>query len=145
MSKKTVKLNNNKGFFYFIFFLAIILTDRLTKIWALNLKTSVDFRIFSFNLVRNTGAGFGLLKDFNSGLIYLSVIILGLLVYFHDRINLYSLTFITAGLISNVTDRISYGYVIDFIDFKIWPVFNIADSFITIGVILLIIEYFKKK
>jgi signal peptidase II len=130
----------------FLIILAIILlTDRITKIWALNLTKTIDFKVFAFTLVKNTGAAFGLFQDLNSVLIYFSVIVLGLLIYFYDRINPYSFTFIAAGLTGNIIDRIFYGFVIDFINFKIWPVFNIADSFITIGVILLIIEFFRKK
>ncbi|MBN1377213.1 signal peptidase II [Candidatus Woesearchaeota archaeon] len=134
-----------KWIIFIIISIIILLTDRLTKIWALNLTKTIDFKFFAFTLVKNTGAGFGLFQDLNSVLIYFSVIVLGLLIYFYDRINPYSFTFIAAGLTGNIIDRIFYGFVIDFINFKIWPVFNIADSFITIGVILLIIEFFRKK
>ena len=52
--------------------------------------------------------------------------------------------FILGGTIGNLIDRIAYGFVIDFLDFRIWPVFNVADSFVTIGVIGLIIYLWKK-
>ena len=50
---------------------------------------------------------------------------------------------ILGGAIGNLIDRITYGYVIDFIDFRIWPVFNIADSAITIGAVIIIIKCFQ--
>jgi signal peptidase II len=65
------------------------------------------------------------------------------LIYFSlkesRKVSLYSasLGFILAGTIGNLIDRLRFGYVIDFLDFRIWPVFNIADSAITIGAIVL--------
>ena len=57
-----------------------------------------------------------------------------------DKILLLSLLLIFSGAIGNLIDRITFGCVIDFIDLRIWPVFNLADSFITIGAILIIIQ-----
>ena len=56
----------------------------------------------------------------------------------------FSVGLLIGGTIGNLIDRILYGYVIDFIDFRIWPVFNVADSSVTIGIILLIILLWKK-
>ena len=55
------------------------------------------------------------------------------------------LLFILAGAISNFADRAVFGCVIDFIDLKIWPIFNLADIFITIGVIMLVLKIKKQK
>ncbi|HLM84410.1 MAG TPA: signal peptidase II [Candidatus Bathyarchaeia archaeon] len=55
------------------------------------------------------------------------------------------LILIFSGAISNIVDRIRLGCVVDYIDLKFWPVFNLADVFITIGIILLLILNFKKK
>jgi signal peptidase II len=52
---------------------------------------------------------------------------------------------ILGGAIGNLIDRIAYGYVVDFIDFRIWPVFNVADSAITIGAAALIIDSFRER
>ncbi|MEK7598152.1 MAG: signal peptidase II, partial [Patescibacteria group bacterium] len=56
----------------------------------------------------------------------------------------FGLTFILSGALSNVIDRLYFGCVIDFIDLKFWPVFNLADVFITTGVILILLDYFRK-
>ena len=65
---------------------------------------------------------------------------------FHGkRIFNIALTLILGGAIGNLIDRVRLGYVIDFLDFKVWPVFNIADSVITIGAILLICTLFSSK
>ena len=55
----------------------------------------------------------------------------------------FGISFLLGGIIGNLIDRIFRGYVIDFIDFKLWPVFNIADIFVVIGIIL-VIWYFIK-
>ena len=55
------------------------------------------------------------------------------------------LSLILAGAIGNLIDRVRFGYVIDFLDFRIWPVFNIADSAITIGTILLALQILRHK
>ncbi|OGI25089.1 MAG: signal peptidase II [Candidatus Moranbacteria bacterium RBG_13_45_13] len=54
-----------------------------------------------------------------------------------------ALVFIISGGISNIIDRLAHGCVIDFIDIKIWPVFNLADVYITIGILMLLLEYIK--
>ena len=59
-------------------------------------------------------------------------------------LNRAAMALILAGAVGNWLDRIRYGAVIDFIDFRIWPVFNIADSAITFGVGLYLIHFFKK-
>jgi len=56
-----------------------------------------------------------------------------------------ALAFILSGAVSNITDRIIHGCVIDFINIKIWPVFNLADIYITIGLSLLVVIYIKYK
>jgi signal peptidase II len=52
--------------------------------------------------------------------------------------------FVLGGTIGNLIDRIAYGFVIDFLDFRVWPIFNFADSFVTIGVIGVIVYLWKK-
>jgi len=105
--------------------------------------------------VRNAGAAFGLFK--NSAVFFILVSIAAIFIisailaraikqnnFSGKKLYNFGLTLIMSGAFGNLIDRIRFGYVIDFIDVRIWPVFNIADSSITIGTFLLII-YFSKK
>lgn len=95
--------------------------------------------------VNNTGSAFGLFGDQTLFLIIASVIAIGIMVYFYRHVAAghallrVSLGLQLGGAISNLADRIRFGYVTDFIDFKKWPVFNVADSCITVGIVLLVL------
>ena len=145
----------------------IILTlfsiDRLTKIYLINLQnvgTDVDFYIYpflNFYLVWNTGIGFGLasmeasvyyhiltsiIVIINIGLIYLLIKSKGIYTYL--------ITFVIGGSLGNLFDRIYYYAVPDFIDFHLgnyhWFIFNVADIFISVGIIgLIIVELLRKE
>jgi len=101
-------------------------------------------------LVRNTGIAFGLFKDQGVVFIIIPVIAIALLVYniyyyrrFEQHISeMYIIGFslILGGAFGNLVDRVMYGYVIDFIDLRVWPVFNIADSAITIGAVIIAVQ-----
>lgn len=104
--------------------------------------------LFNLSYVRNTGGGFGIFQDSTVALTVLTFIILvvlGIYLIFSLKESEWlriSLVFIFAGGIGNNVDRIKFGYVRDFIQFAFWedfPVFNIADSFITVGVFMLIV------
>lgn len=77
------------------------------------------------------------------------LVFFSLLIYYFlkskDHFEKISLTFVISGAVSNLADRIIRGCVVDFIDLKIWPVFNLADMYITIGISLLIVIYIKYK
>ena len=139
---KTVRV---RGYYTIIIFLALIFLDRLTKAWASGLKGDVEFRLLSFTYVTNTGAGFSILQNMNLMLIIISIIVLGLLIYFNNKIPRISLMLIVSGIVGNLIDRIFYGSVIDFINFRFWPIFNVADSLIFIGVIYWIIEILRDR
>ncbi len=125
----------------------VVIVDRLSKIFFshlldLNESLIVVKNVFHFTLVHNTGIAFGLLKDCGFVFIIIPLVLTGLLiynVYYYrhtqqlSRIYIAAFSLILGGAIGNLIDRIYLGYVIDFIDFRIWPVFNIADSAITIG------------
>ncbi|MBN1526721.1 MAG: signal peptidase II [Candidatus Omnitrophica bacterium] len=102
--------------------------------------------IFHLTLTRNTGAAFGILKDGRFFFIGASLAaIAAIAVYISRRSPKDMLVSLALGLIlggasGNLVDRIRYGYVIDFLDFRVWPVFNIADSCITIGTIILVLK-----
>lgn len=134
-----------------IFFIALIIVflDQLTKFFVtrnLSLYKSVPVikGVFHLTLVHNWGAAFGILKGQVILFIFTAVIAI-ILIYTslknraHKKFSVYtfSLSLILSGAAGNLIDRILFGYVIDFLDFRIWPVFNVADSAITIGAILL--------
>jgi signal peptidase II len=118
--------------------------DRISKIWALTLTKSVDYGVFAFTYVTNTGAGFSIFQGQNTLLAWIAVIALGFIIYFHNAFPKTAFIMIIAGIIGNLIDRIIYGYVIDFINFKFWPIFNTADALIFIGVAITIIFEFMR-
>jgi len=143
----------NKLFIISLATFIVILLDQLTKIiikntLTLNQSIPIIKNIFHLTYITNTGSAFGLLKGWQLPLIFLSIAVIGFIFYYYDKINEKLLQlftgFILGATIGNLIDRIIWGHVIDFLDFRIWPVFNIADSFITISVIFLIFYFWKK-
>ena len=141
----------------FIIALSILFTDQFTKLLAtqnllLNQSAPLIKGIFHLTLIHNRGAAFGILKNQTPLFIFISIwaVILIYLALRNNKSRKYSfynisLAFILAGASGNLIDRLRLGYVIDFFDFRIWPVFNIADSAITIGAILLGWSILKSK
>ena len=145
-----------------IFIFSAFFLDRLSKICLLNLQangTDIDFYVFpflNFNLVWNTGIGFGLIS-LETNIFYhiLTLIITAVnivLIFFIIKskgIYVYLLALIIGGSLGNLFDRIYYYAVPDFIDFHIgnfhWFVFNVADIFITVGIIGLMLKELLKK
>ena len=155
------KISKKENFFSFLIILIIFLADRYSKIHAVdNLNDSIlyinDF--INFNLVWNTGIGFGLLSS-NSDIIYNSIslvilfvsIFLMYLIYISKIFEKILFSFILGGALGNLYDRITFFAVPDFIDIHFknfhWFTFNIADIFISIGVIMLICKdiFFKNE
>ena len=135
--------------------LIIILIDQLSKFFVrnnfqLNQPIPIINNIFHLTYIQNTGAGFGILKAQTLILIFVSIAVIGIIFYNFDKIKNKEILlqvlvgFVLGGTIGNLIDRLAYGYVIDFLDFRIWPIFNFADSFVTIGIIGLIIYLWKK-
>jgi len=132
----------------YLLFLILLLVDQLTKLWIILAKPAFDIKILAFTYVQNTGAIWGSLQNSNNLLIWISIIAIGVLMYMYDKIQKKAYFFyimIFAGIIGNLIDRIFRGFVVDFIDFKFWPIFNFADSFIVIGVIGLIVFLWKNE
>ena len=102
--------------------------------------------VLHFTYLHNSGATWGILKGNNILFIIASGIVL-VLIYNRREFKKFEFSYslIIAGIIGNLIDRIFLGGVTDFIDFRIWPVFNIADSCITIGVIILIYSILRKE
>lgn len=135
--------------------LTILLLDQSTKFLILkflseNQSIAIIKNIFHLTLVKNRGAAFGIFEDFGLFLIIISLFIITLIlinlrrVYSNPKLKI-SFTLILSGAVGNLIDRLRYGYIIDFLDFRIWPVFNVADTVITIGAILLGYSMLKSK
>jgi len=106
-------------------------------------------RVFYITYILNPGAAFGLLANKTGFFIFVSVIVvLAIMVGYRylpkERVLAHtSLGLISGGALGNLIDRIRIGQVIDFLDFKVWPVFNLADSAIVIGALLLILDVWR--
>lgn len=137
---------------FFLVALLIVIADQLSKTWIRSNLTAGDSiletGLFRLTRVHNTGIAFGLFQGHSLLFsIIASICVVALLVFvlfFSHRIpftssRLTSLAFglILGGMVGNLIDRLYLGYVTDFIDIGFWPSFNIADSAITVGVILL--------
>ena len=100
--------------------------------------------IFHLTLVRNTGVAFGLLQGWG---LWVALVTIGVLAglalsaFRHGHLNRplfpLGLGLVLGGAAGNLLDRVRIGAVIDFLDFRVWPVFNVADSCITIGAVLM--------
>ena len=146
-----------------IIILTVFFLDRITKVYLLNLQaegTDIDFYIYSFlnfYLVWNTGIGFGL-ASMETNIYYhiltsiIIVVNIGLIYFLIKYKGIYAYLFalIIGGSLGNLFDRIYYHAVPDFIDIHLanyhWFIFNVADIFISLGIIgLLLIETTKKE
>ena len=114
----------------------------------------IIMHFFSITKVYNTGASWNLLSGYQPILIIVTIIMLSFLIYYQTKFifnkrNIFAFGLLYGGIIGNLIDRILYGHVIDFLDFKIFnydfPVFNIADICIVIGIFLLVIAIYKKE
>lgn len=99
-----------------------------------------DLIVFDINYVENFGITFGFFQGTSTIFGIIGLLVLGVLLYFReefeDKPALFSL--LIAGIIGNTVDRLFRGFVVDFIDFRFWPVFNFADVFLVVSVSLLI-------
>lgn len=154
-----MSIRERKKLLLILFFILIL--DQFTKFLILkfipeNQSIVIIKNIFHLTLVKNTGAAFGIFRGAHPFLTIISLIAI-IIILTHlrspallhkDKVNFklkISLILILSGAMGNLIDRLRYGYIIDFLDFRIWPVFNIADSSITIGAILLGYSLLKKQ
>ena len=151
IQNKVIKKDN---LYFLLIILLIFLSDRYTKNTIINKFNESTYYIndfLNFDLMWNTGIGFGLLK-FDSSIIYnlISTLIAGVIIFLillglkSEKFDKIIFSLIVGGAIGNFYDRLIYKAVPDFIDFHLesfhWFTFNVADIFITIGVILFLIE-----
>ena len=138
----------------FIFMCMLIVADQYTKAWAVvTLKDKPAIPIISgileLNYLENRGAAFGMMQNQKIFFIFVAIVILGCIVYMLVKapaskkyiILHILLTFIAAGAIGNMIDRLSLNYVVDFIYVKAinFPIFNVADIYVTCATIILVL------
>ena len=144
---------------YLFLSLVVIVLDHVSKNWALShlipYYPKVVMPMLNWTLAYNTGAAFSFLSQSGhwhywflvgvSGVMSIALIIA--VFRSSSRIVLVAVSLILGGAVGNLIDRLQYGYVIDFIDMYYnkshWPVFNIADTAVCLGGLLLVIDFFK--
>ena len=154
-----IKKNKNKFFISLIIISSLFIVDRITKLLILNFSENhQNFNIeinnyLNFIIVWNEGIGFGLLSS-NSNIIYnivtVLIVIINIIIFYlminSQGLKFYSFLLILGGALGNLFDRIYYSAVPDFIDLNYndfhWFIFNVADIFITVGIICLICAEF---
>ena len=135
----------------FIISFIVLLIDFISKrliISSLLVDESIRVidKFFSITYVRNTGVAFSLFDGHVDLIVIINLIIILLMFKYlsnngiNNKIEKFSYGFIFGGVVGNLIDRIIYGYVVDFLDFNLFgysaPIFNFADTFIVIGVIM---------
>lgn len=139
--------------------LIFLIVDQISKILVVKFldlnSVTVIKNFFYLTYTNNTGAAFSILTDKRIFLVLVGIIIIILLIYYLKKhqikstINKIAFALVIGGSLGNLIDRIIRGSVVDFIDIKIFsynfPIFNLADTFITIGVLLLLININKEE
>ncbi len=136
-----------------LFSIVILVIDQVAKMVAVNfILPNQSIRVFTFlNLVnvRNTGAAFGLFQNLGNTIfigISLVAILIILSLIIRSKEDSIALSLILGGALGNLTDRLRLGYVVDFIDLHLgryhWPAFNLADSALSLGMVLLLFRLF---
>jgi len=132
--------------FNYILIISLFILDRIIK-EAVKYKNIVLIaNILSISYVENSGIAFGFMNRYNNNIILINLILIILLFIYLSGMNITSRkdfiysSFILAGSIGNIIDRLFYGYVIDYISILDFPIFNLADIYIVFGLLLLFIE-----
>lgn len=133
---------------------AVVIVDRITKIYVEHRfgvpygpRQVVDHVLF-LTVTRNAGAAFGIFQNFTLGFLAISTIVMiGILIYYWrlpagDWSGRLGLALVFGGAIANAYDRAVKGSVVDFIQVPHWPIFNVADSAVTVGVTVLLLGTF---
>ncbi len=138
----------------------LLCIDQITKLLVVNLLTKTNSiaiikNFFYLTYINNDGAAFSILVGKRILLILIAVLVIVMLIRYikknniQNKLELVSISLIIGGSLGNLIDRVVRGYVIDFLDFKIFnynfPIFNLADTFIVIGVFLLLLKEIRKE
>ncbi len=142
----------NKHLVFWSVALSVLILDRISKFFVLKyipLNSSINLKFFSLTHVLNTGTAFGF---FRNGSLFFILFAAAVIIFLIVRYKTFAaslqpiLGLVLGGALGNLSDRLVYGAVIDFIDFHFWPAFNVADSSITVAIVLLLIrEYLPRK
>ncbi len=140
---------------YVLFVPALFFLDRLSKLFVQKfLMYELPVRVFPFfhlTYVENTGAAFGMFADQNTFFIVVSIVLITALLVIRRRLSAsgpalkWGILMVIGGALGNLYDRLTLGCVVDFLDFRIWPVFNFADSFISVGTGLMAWGMYRSK
>ena len=132
-----------------------MILDQVSKFFVrkMILGQSIPFlkNIFHITYVQNKGGFAGMFQGQVWIFIWLGIMMLGALIYFWDKLadtklSKVLMVFILIGIVGNLIDRIFLGFVTDFIDFRFWPVFNFADSYVSVSALVMLgTEFFSKK
>jgi len=157
------KWRNNIGFS--LTAVAVVVGDQLSKSWirsnlALG-EVSPEGEFLFFTHIRNTGATFGIFRDYTLALTIVAFVGVGVVLFYafyltrrypflNNLMSKSALGMVLGGAIGNLIDRVSLGYITDFVGVGSWPPYNVADAFITAGVITFVgslfrIMYYRKK
>lgn len=136
-----MKVKNAKLLVSSLVIISILILDQVSKILVVRLNA---------DYVCNSGYAFGILQEYLNVLLVLLVLVVAFYNFSKTaRFNLYlGWAFVLGGGLGNMVDRLMRGCVVDFINLKIWPSFNVADAAITVGVVILVYSLFfssKKK
>lgn len=120
------------------------------KTMIVNQSIPVINNIFNITYVQNKGAAFGIFWGIGWPLILIGLLVILGIVYFHEKMKRNDFTqlplaLLLGGSMGNIFDRVFRSYVIDYLDFRVWPVFNLADIMINVGVLLIIIHLFQEE
>lgn len=120
-----------KHYFYIVL---LVFLDQVTKFFSQDVD--LTFSVFSLKYVENDGVAFGLLQGYDMFLVGFGILAFVALWMWREEFSnvRYGYDAIMAGVIGNTLDRLFRGYVIDFIDVGFWPVFNLADTFLCLGI-----------
>lgn len=143
--------------FFLFFSILIVIIDRILKVIIFqNISVGTSFPVINNILhitpLYNKGIAFGLFKETNLYIFITASFVTSIFILYtmlakrpKSRQLTLGLTLIFSGAVGNLIDRVIHGHVLDFIDIRIWPVFNIADSAITIGASLVLWYLFKNR
>jgi signal peptidase II len=134
--------------YLYIISIIIVILDQLSKYlivhdYTLGVSAPIIHNVLHITLLRNTGGAFGIMRSLPVMLLVVSAIVaVFIIVILKNKASIpkivgIALAFQLGGALGNLIDRIRLGYVVDFIDLIVWPIFNVADIAITIGVLIL--------